>query len=142
MVMEMGIKVPGEEEGSDSSRNPEKLQQKLEEKARQKGWKPESEFDGEDADFVDAKEFLLREPLLETIRELKKHIKVQREKTDQDMKLISTQFMQVSEQAYKRALADLQAQRDYAISEKDTAAIKQLDTEIDTVKEEHRDRKS
>ena len=132
-----GIQVPGEDDDGTSS-NPELLKQKIEDKATKKGWKPLSEFSGDEVDFVDAKEFLAREPLLVEIRELKKHIKTQREKNDVDMKLISTQFTHMSEQSYKRALADLVAQRDYAIENKDAAAIKQLDTEIDTTKEDHR----
>ena len=113
-------------------------QVKIEAKARQKGWKPLDEFEGEETDFVEAKEFLSREPLLETIRDLKKHIKNQREATDRDMQLISTQFAQMSEQAYRRAIVDLEAQRDLAIEDKDTSAIKKLDSEIDSVKEDHK----
>ena len=113
-------------------------QTNIEEKAKQKGWKPLSEFEGDETTFVEAKEFLSREPLLETIRDLKKHIKTQRESTDRDMQLISTQFAQMSEQAYKRALTDLEAQRDLAIEDKDTSAIRKLDSEIDTIKEDHK----
>ena len=54
------------------------------------------------------------------------------------MQLISTQFAQMSEQAYRRAIVDLEAQRDLAIEDKDTSAIKKLDSEIDSVKEDHK----
>ncbi len=131
-----GVTISGEEGGT--SANPEIKRQKQEEKAKLKGWKPLSEFGGDEEDFVDAKEFLSREPLLETIRDLKKHIKTQRERTDQDMQVISTQFSRMSEQAYKRALSDLVAQRDMAIEDKDTDVIHRLDAEIDVVKEEHK----
>lgn len=127
-----------EEDISQSNDHGENQNTKIEERARQKGWKPLSEFDGEEVNFVDAKEFLSREPLLETIRDLKKHIKTQRENTDRDMQLISTQFAQMSEQAYKRALIDLESQRDLAIEDKNTDALKKIDTEIDTLKEDRR----
>jgi hypothetical protein len=128
MSEELGIIVPGSRED---------IQSLKEQKARQEGWKPLEEFDGDPTEWAEAGEFLARGPLLREIKELKKHISKQREATDRDMQLISKQFAQMSSAAYTKALADLQAQRDIAIEDRDTAAVRQLDKEIDDVKVGH-----
>lgn len=132
---EQGTYVPGEQEGT--SLSPQIVEQAREDKARKKGWKPLEEYTGEPADWVDAKEFLGREPLFEANRDLKRQLKQQQTRFDQDMKVISGQFAQMNEQAYKRALLDLQEQRDIAIIDKDIAAVRDLDAKIDTTKQAH-----
>jgi len=130
-----GTHVPGE--GEASSLSPQIVETARLEKAKKKGWKPLEEFDGDPADWVDAKEFLGREPLFEANRDLKKQLKQQQVRFEQDMKVISAQFAQMNEQAYKRALTELQDQRDLAIHEQDIAAVKVLDTKIDETKQAH-----
>lgn len=130
-----GITVPGEQDSS--SLNPNIQEEKFVERAVEKGWKPLEDFKGPEADWVDAKEFLAREPLLKEVRDLKRHIKTQREQMDNDMRVISAQFTQMSDLAYKKAVADLEAQRDLAISEQDIQSVRKLDKEIDEVEDAH-----
>ena len=131
----LGTHVPGENEGS--SLSPQIVDQARQEKAKKKGWKPLEEFEGDPADWVDAKEFLGREPLFEANRDLKRQLKQQQTRFEQDMKVISSQFSQMNEQAHKRALMELQEQRDLAIIEKDIGAVRELDTKIDETKQAH-----
>jgi len=131
----VGTQVPGE--GEAQSLSPQIVESARIDKAKKKGWKPLEEFEGDPADWVDAKEFLGREPLFEANRDLKRQLKQQQSKFEQDMKVISVQFAQMNEQAYKRALSELQDQRDLAISDQDVAAVHKLDTKIDETKQAH-----
>lgn len=130
--MSDGIEIIGEE--SSSSLNPNLAQEQT---ATKKGWRPQDEFQGNPEDWVDAKEFLAREPLLKEVRDLKKHIRTQREQMDRDMQVISSQFSQVSEMAYRKAIDDLQAQRDLAIQDQDVQTVRVLDKKIDETALEH-----
>lgn len=132
----LGTRVPGEDENG-TSLSPQMVDEARTEKAKKKGWKPIEEYDGDLADWVDAKEFLGREPLFEANRDLKRQLKQQQTRFEQDMKVISGQFAQMNEQAYKRALVDLQDQRDVAIIEKDIETVRSLDTKIDETKQAH-----
>lgn len=137
--LDQGIEVPGE--GQDgSSLNPEIVAQKQEEKAREKGWRPISEYadSGKDpADWVDAKEFLGREFLYGTIRELKKELRNKDKKFEQDMEIISKQFAQMSEQAYKKAVGELKAERALAIEDRDVAAVENIDKQLQEAEKSH-----
>lgn len=130
-----GITVPGEQ-GS-SSLNPNIQESEYVERAVGLGWKPIEDFKGNQADWVDAREYIAREPLLKEVRDLKKHIKVQRERMDNDLAVISAQFTQMSDLAYKKAVSDLQAQRDLAIQEQDIQSVRKLDKEIDDAAAQH-----
>lgn len=134
-IENQGTHVPGEQDGS--SLSPQIVEQAREQKARKKGWKPLEEYDGPPEDWVDAKEFLGREPLFEANRDLKRQLKQQASSFERDMKVIQGQFSQMSEQAYKKALHDLQEQRDLAIVDKDIQSVRELDKQIDETKQAH-----
>lgn len=127
-----GTEIIGESEGS--SHNPTI---EAENRARELNWKPKEEWKGAPEDWVDAREYLVREPLLKEVRELKKHIKTQREQTDRDMQIITAQFSQMSELAYKKAVSELETQRDLAIQDQDIKAVKELDKRISEADAEH-----
>ena len=135
MADEVGIHVPGEEDPV--SLSPQIVETARIEKAKKKGWKPLEDYDGDPADWIDAKEFLGREPLFEANRDLKRQLKQQHDKYEGDFKTLSSQFTQMNEAAYKRALNELNQQRDMAIVDKDLAAVKQLDSQIDETKKAH-----
>lgn len=121
-------------ESASSSHNPNI---EAEDRARELNWKPKEEWKGNPEDWVDAREYLVREPLLKEVRELKKHIKTQREQTDRDMQVITAQFSQMSELAYKKAVSELESQRDLAIQDQDIKAVKELDKKINETEAEH-----
>lgn len=135
MEENQGVQVPGEDDKS--SMNPNIATDLHVDRAKVKGWKPLEEFKGDPADWIDAKEFLVREPLLKEIRDLKKHIRTERERTESDMRIISTQFSEMNRMAYDKAVADLELQRDLAIQEQDITTVRALDKKIDTVKDDH-----
>jgi hypothetical protein len=98
--------------------------------ATTKGWRPQEEFNGEAGEFVDAKEFLQREPLFDKIRSQSKKLKGM-EKTLNSM---AGQFQtQVKAQVALR-LRELKAAKDVAIEAGDVGQVDKIDAEIDQQK--------
>lgn len=128
-----GIAVEGEPQEQHS--NPEIARDKIESRARSKGWAPEGEWRGNPEDWVDAKEFLGRQKLFDRIDSLKEAMKSQKKSFEEDFKTISKAFTEMNEVNYKRALEELKARRAIAIEDRDLKAVDALDTEIDETKQ-------
>jgi len=112
--------------------SPEEVRaQEIEATAREKGWKPEEEYEGPKGGFVNADEFLKREPLFDRIRDLSKNNK----KLERAVEAMTSQFStQVKAQVALR-IKELQNAKKEAIKEGDIEAVEQLDAEIDQQKE-------
>jgi hypothetical protein len=95
----------------------------FEEKARPKGWRPIDEWEGDPEEWVDAKEFVKRAPLYEKNHKLKKEVNELKSTIHEVKGYIST----VAEASYKRAMAELTAQRDAAIEDGDKEQIREID---------------
>jgi hypothetical protein len=128
-MAEEGITIEGEGSGYDAS--PERVAQAQEERARRDGWKPLSEFKGDPADWVDAKEFNGRKSLFEKISSLKSELSSQRKSFDSDMATIKAYVQNMSKIEYERAVKDLKASRTEAIVERDVEAVERIDKEIE-----------
>lgn len=101
------------------------------ERARELGWRPKEEFSGSDEDFIDADEFVRRQPLFEKIElETRRSKKLQRE-----LEQFKQHYLKVEEAAYKRALNDLKAQRKQALREGDVDLVEQLEDRIEQEKQ-------
>lgn len=127
-MAEEGIRVEGEEESV--SLSPQIQEQKAEEKARTKGWKPLEEFKGDPADWVPAKEFVGREKLFDKIHDLKNQLSRQAQKFQQDMSSIQAHFLRVQETEYKRAKTELQSQLAQAKANDDIDAAVEIAGQI------------
>ncbi len=97
-----------------------------EEKAKTAGWKPKEEYDGDPEAWVDAEEFNKRAPLYKKNHGLKREI-ADLKATVHEMK---GHMSKVSEAAYNKAVADLEARRDQAIDEGDRDQVKEIDKAI------------
>lgn len=97
----------------------EKQYSAVELKAMEMGWRPLEEFDGDEADFVDAKEFVGRAPLFEKIAELKQSNKA----TNQALEALKEHHIKIAEVAYNKAMKELKAQQTAAIREGDADAF-------------------
>lgn len=82
-------------------------------KALEMGWRPKDEWEGPEEDFIDAKEFVRRQPLFEKIEHQSKAIK-QLEKAFDALK---THHTKVKESEYQRALKSLKDARKEALRE-------------------------
>ncbi len=98
----------------------------IERRALEMGWRPKADFDGDEVDFIDAKEFVRRKPLFDKIehqsRELKEVKKVLRSLQDHHIKVKETEF--------QRAVDFLKAQKRQAYEDGDTDKIIELDDQI------------
>jgi hypothetical protein len=107
--------------------------------ARRLGWKDRGEFrNGEPADWVDAAAFLEKNhdavPLLQRSNDRLTAKLTKMEQANEDMRAMLAQVSEGSrraeERAYKRARAELEAERTKAVETGDTAAFKRSDDEL------------
>ena len=94
--------------------------------ASEKGWKPFSEYEGNPSGWVDAAEFVKREPLFDKIKNQSKELREMRKTVD----AMSTHFQKNVEAEVQKRLQVLDEKRDEAIELGDKAAVKEIDKEI------------
>ena len=126
-----GIAVPGETKEEIIQLKDEEIVQEQEEEAYKHGWRPIAEFHGSKGEFVSAKEFLLRKPMLDRIgsqsvelTKLKKSIKA----------MVSQHQTQVDAQV-KLRLHELKSAKTEAIEAGDVNQVAHIDAETDQLKE-------
>lgn len=101
--------------------------QAVEAAARAKGWKPKPEYTGEPGAFIDAKEFLGREPLFTALKESRRETKELRKTVD----AMVSSFQKTVDGQVKVQLAKLQEQKREAIKEGDVEKVEAIDKQID-----------
>jgi len=104
----------------------------LEAKAREMGWRPSTEFEGDSEEWVDAREFIKRAPLFERLKSQGKKLKEQ-EKALHDM---ATHIDKVAAAAYNKAIADLQREKREAVQNADLETVTAIDQQIESIKVE------
>lgn len=102
---------------------------KIELQAMEMGWRPMSEFNGDEDDFIDAKEFVRRKPLFDKIERTGSELKQVKRALD----ALKTHYTTVHETAYKEALANLKQARKQAITDSDGERFDQIDQQIKEV---------
>lgn len=101
-------------------------------KAMEMGWRPKEEFDGNEDDFIDAKEFVRRAPLFDKIEQQGRQLK----NTIKALESFKQHYTKVKEVEYERALTTLKAQRKEALREGDPDRFDELDAQIKGVEKE------
>jgi hypothetical protein len=122
-VENQGIAIPGE-----ASPTP------IEDRARQAGWRPQEEWNGNPEDWIDAKEFVGRQPLFDKIKDLKGEV----HGLKKDVGMLANNYRQIQQTAYQRALEELTSQRKQAAKEGDTETVVELSDKIEELKEDAR----
>ena len=112
------------DEGSTNEQTPQYSEVEL--KAMEMGWRPKEEFSGDEADFIDAKEFVGRKPLYDKIASQSKQIK----NVTEAVEALKTHYTKVRETEYKRALETLKSERKQALVEGDADKFETLDEKI------------
>jgi hypothetical protein len=105
---------------------------KYEEQARQQGWVPKDEWDGDPEDWTDAKEFVRRGELFSKISSQSGEIKEMKKA----MAALVEHHNKVKETEFKRALEYLKQQKKAALEEGDADKLLQVDDAIDALKAE------
>ncbi len=98
----------------------------LEQRALDMGWRPKEEFDGDEIDFVDAKEFISRKPLYDKISQQSKQIK----NVSRSLDALKEHYTKVKETEYTNAVKTLKAQRKEALASGDADAFEEADEGI------------
>lgn len=101
-------------------------------RALEMGWRPKEEFDGNEDDFVEAKEYVQRAPLFEKIRSVTKRLEKQEQVAQELLKLNS----RIEETAYQRALSELKAKQKEALNDGDLQEYHAINEQIEKVKED------
>ena len=98
----------------------------IEEKAMSMGWRPKEQFEGDEEEFIDAKEFVRRQPLFDRIESQNKQLK----NVTKALESFKTHYTKVEEAAVQKALNQLKAQRKHALTEGDGDSFELFDDEI------------
>lgn len=104
----------------------------IEQKALEMGWRPKSEFTGAEEEFIDAKEFVGRKPLYDRLEQTGKQLKQVNKTLDQ----LKTHYTKMREVEFNRALSQLKAARDQAVTDSDGARFSAIDDRIKEVERE------
>lgn len=101
-----------------------------ERQARDSGWVPKEDFNGEEHKWVDAGEFLRRGELFGKIESQNKELKAIRETLAE----FKNHHSKVQEKAYKQAIADLKAKKKEALIDGDADLVIEVDEQLADVR--------
>lgn len=104
-------------------------------KALELGWRPQEDWDGAPEEFIDAKEFVRRQPLFDKISGLSRQVK----QLDEALKAFKVHHNKVKETEYNRAFEQIKQAHRRALAEGETEqalALADKMDEIATQKEE------
>ncbi len=112
--------------------------QTVENTAREQGWKPLEEFDGDKAKWVSAETFVAKGELITKIESLGKKLK----DSDKAIKMLTEHHQKVKESEFKRAVEYLKTQKKQAYEAGDVDKIIEIDDKIAEVKENQKTQKA
>lgn len=119
-----------------SEQQPEQQQEHkvdvYEQRALEMGWRPKEEWDGPEEDFIEAKEFVRRQPLFEKIESQSKAIK----QLTQAFDALKTHHSKVKETEYKRALDSLKQAKKQALIDGETERALAYEEKIEEVEQQ------
>ena len=98
----------------------------IELRAMDMGWRPKEEFQGNEDDFIEAKEFVRRQPLFDKIETQSKQIKA----VSKALEALKVHYTRVEQSAVEKAIAQMKTARKDALSEGDGDRFELLDDEI------------
>ena len=110
-------------------------QDPFEQKALDMGWRPQEEWDGAPEDFVDAKEYVRRQPLFEKISSLNKQLK----KLEQGMEAFKVHHKRVKETEFQRAYDALRVAKREALRTGETDQVLAIEDKLDEIKAQHKE---
>lgn len=97
--------------------------------AKEKGWKPKDDYQGNPEHYIDAKEFIVREPLIKHIGEQRRKIR----ELETTIQGIAKHYNSNIEAAKRKAIIELQKERDTAISDGNVERVREVEREMQTV---------
>lgn len=122
--VEPQVEVPAQESAPEYSN--------IEKQALEMGWRPKTEFSGDEDSFIDAKEFVNRKPLFDKIDSQGRALK----SVTKALEEFKQHYGKMEEAAYNRALVALKAERKQAFSEGDGDKFETVDAQIKEVEKQ------
>ncbi len=110
----------------------------IEEKAREQGWRPIEEWDGDPDEWRDARAFLDRGELLSRISSQSKELKELRKVTQ----ALADHNKKVDEAAYERALETLKSQKLEALENAEHKRVLEIDEQISEMRDQYASQKA
>ena len=101
-------------------------------RARQMGWRPLEEFDGDKSRWVDAREFILRGELYDRMHQRDRQFR----ELQTTMQNLISHNKKVEHLAYERAVKDLTAAKKSALEQGDAAAVVEIDERLGDVRDQ------
>lgn len=132
MTEEVKVELPDQEAPPEETKKEQPQLSPIEEQALSMGWRPRTEFDGSDDEFVDAKEFVRRKPLFDRLDQQGKQLKNVTKALDQ----LKGHYSKMREVEFQRALTELKSARRQALSDSDGERFEVLDDRIKEVEKE------
>lgn len=111
----------------------------VEDKAREMGWKPLEEFEGDEEKWVNAEIFVARKPLFDKVEQEKrsrKSLEKQLEQTNKALRELGEHNKKIAEVAYQRALKELKAAKKDALRDGEALLAEEIQERIDELKPE------
>ena len=94
------------------------------------GWRPKEDFEGEEEDFIDAKEFVRRKHLFDKIDGVGKELR----ETKKALRALQAHHEKVKEAEYQHALKQLREEKKAALEAGDADKLIEIDDQIATAK--------
>jgi len=110
----------------------------VEDSAREQGWVPQEEWEGEPEDWVAAKEFVFRGELMNRIKKQSSELRNVHGEVNHlkdAIKTLGEHNKKIGEVQYKKALANLRKEKASAIVNEDPEKVAEIEDEIDSLKE-------
>ena len=103
----------------------------IEAEAREMGWRPKGEFKGDEANFIDAAEFVRRgKEFVPFLRANNAKLEKEVQGLKKTLKEFGDYHSKVEQRAYQQALRDLEARQAEAVEANDVQAVRQITKEI------------
>lgn len=103
----------------------------VEDRAREQGWRPKEEYEGDPSKWVSAETFVAKGELIERIESMGKKLK----ESEKAVKMLADHHAKVKEVEFKRAVEFLKSQKKAAYENGDVDKIIELDDKIAEVRE-------
>lgn len=128
-----GTTIPGEALPGEQVENQEAGEQttSIEDRAREQGWRPKEEFDGDASKWVSAETFVAKGELIDRIEQLGKKLK----DSDKTIAMLKEHHSKVKDAEFKRAVEFLKQQKKQAYESGDVDKIIELDDKIAEVRD-------
>lgn len=110
----------------------------IEDTAREQGWRPKEEFDGDPAKWVSAETFVAKGELISRIEALGKKLK----ESERTMNMLKEHHAKVKDSEFKRAVDYLKSQKKLAYENGDVDKILEIDDKIAEVRDTQKAQKA